>query len=288
MPTIEAPVVSDWPVPPAGSETYGQFVIVSFDPVASVAVFEDNESTAVASTLPRVKHLALVTSVRASLSAYLDAYSIVSQMGRPSPMNDDGRNLLTLEFQLLGLGLHSDEDATGRTSIPVAPQTSHPLNRPSIVPSIPLPWPGFYLYTQFKVASLVSRVHYEPEQPYPYITLDQRRDIFVQSLKDERESVLPQQPAAPLDFGNHSEYDSVEGSMSAESSEESSRGHDDDNPELTALYNKTEDVDPYVEIWTDLSSVAHPSVFGKPMDILPQLDWLKEYVPSESDLGVLD
>lgn len=64
MQTRENPTLDDWPLSTPLRSDFGQFVLLSLDPVASVAALEDAAATAAAEQLPRAVYLAIVTAVR--------------------------------------------------------------------------------------------------------------------------------------------------------------------------------------------------------------------------------
>ncbi|KZV91264.1 hypothetical protein EXIGLDRAFT_770055 [Exidia glandulosa HHB12029] len=239
MQTLEEPVSLDWPVPPAGSEEYGQYVIISYDPVASVAVLEDEEASRAAAALPRRKHLAVAIST-----------------GCISLRNADDVQRLTLEFHLMSEGLRPPED--GAYSIPVTPETTHPLDRPPIVPSIPLPWPNFYIETLSNFACIVSRIYYDPLKAPEGV--NRRLAASFPGVAHPNGAVL---------IGDG------ESEISRTDDSESDEDIQYDNKEIAAIYQKVEQLHIHVEIWTDLSSVD-PHSLGKAADFFSQVGQVEQ------------
>ncbi|KZV84105.1 hypothetical protein EXIGLDRAFT_776869 [Exidia glandulosa HHB12029] len=259
MQTLEEPVSFDWPVPPAGSEEYGQYVIISYDPVASVAVLEDEEASRAAAALPRRKHLAVAIST-----------------GCISLRNADDVQRLTLEFHLMSEDLPPTED--GAYSIPVTPETTHPLDRPPIVPSIPLPWPNFYIETLSNFACIVSRIYYDPLKAYPHMGMEQQDQVLLYAIEDQRVST-ERRLAASFPGVAHPNGAVLIGDGDSEISRTDDSESDEDiqydNKEIAAIYQKVEQLHIHVEIWTDLSSVD-PHSLGRAADFFSQVGQVEQ------------
>ncbi|KZV94204.1 hypothetical protein EXIGLDRAFT_835172 [Exidia glandulosa HHB12029] len=270
MQTLEGPILRDWPVPPPGAEDFGQFVIISYDFVTSVAGLEDEEASRAAAALPRPKFLAVATNGSCPFRAHT---------GFITARNEDDEQKLTLQFYVIGEGLPQNKDPA--FSIPVAPETAHPLGRAPIVPSIPLPWPNFYIDTTSNFACLVSRIHYDPLKAYPYILLAQRHQLLVHTVNDKREAKTRRlaklypgvaHPNGLVDVAAR-ELPGLSLYSGAESSEE--EAPKEVSPDLVAVYQKMETVQLFVEVCTDLGSVD-PHTLGRTVDFYPQVEQVEQ------------
>ncbi|KZV79748.1 hypothetical protein EXIGLDRAFT_846252 [Exidia glandulosa HHB12029] len=239
MSTVYDPIMRHWPVPCCGEEC-GQFVVVSFDPVEAVDALEDDTATEAADAMVRTKHLALVIS-KGSLQSF----------------NEHEQQRLSLEFFLVTNG-HGDDVY----SIPVGSDGHcHRLSRirQSVEPSIPLPWSGMQIDTSSKYTAVVSRLDYDEDETYPYLSDAHLRDVVTQST-------------AQGDAEGHMDDDISEGA----GLDDTGYSSDVDGAELSAMYERIADVHPFVEVWADLSVFCnkqqdYAALFSTPSEFAGQV-----------------
>ncbi|PBL00124.1 hypothetical protein ARMGADRAFT_955777, partial [Armillaria gallica] len=110
---------------------FGEYIAFKLDPVASLKALNDPEVTKSCETLETKTYVSCVT--------YLLSF--------PLP----GVEYISVSMTLLSKGLPKDDPdrfITSDMSVPVLPNTSNPLSRPPLEPSMPLPWPDCYHPTQ--------------------------------------------------------------------------------------------------------------------------------------------
>ncbi|KZV94175.1 hypothetical protein EXIGLDRAFT_524231 [Exidia glandulosa HHB12029] len=210
----------------------------------------------------------------------------VKKSGHVTAFTPENEYQLSIQFFLIGHGLPREDNPA--LCIAVAPSTAadHPRNRPALEPSSPLPWPGCYLYTICDLYPLVSRIHHDPAVPPRMITLEQRRQVLMCSLPDQREA---QRPGPVLvrtaDAEQRPADDSESWPIHSESDSESSsddKPEDEDEAEelrrLVAIQRKVDKVQIQVEMWMDPSLIPdlEPATLGDPEKLYPLLDRLKE------------
>ncbi|KZV94955.1 hypothetical protein EXIGLDRAFT_494583 [Exidia glandulosa HHB12029] len=132
MEVIEAPNIYDRPGP------NGTFVVVGLDPVASVAGMKDELATAAAAALPKHRYLAIIDTIgHAGLEL--------------------ARGLPKLEYIFAGVGRGLPVEEWPAVAISPAPSTRE--ERPTLVPSAPLPWSDCYVHTFESFDAVVSRIY---------------------------------------------------------------------------------------------------------------------------------
>ncbi|EJD39342.1 hypothetical protein AURDEDRAFT_187377 [Auricularia subglabra TFB-10046 SS5] len=158
---VENPSIYDRPV------EFGTLVVVSLDPVASVAALDDEQATAEAAAIVPGKYLALV-----DLPGEMVYSSVV------------GGVQLALCFLLAGPGLPSPPYS--KAAVPIAPTPPHlDLERPPARASRPLPWADYYFHTLEYLHARVSRI-YQHAQAGPSFTDDEFDEIKYASGMDAR------------------------------------------------------------------------------------------------------
>ncbi|KZV94201.1 hypothetical protein EXIGLDRAFT_767370 [Exidia glandulosa HHB12029] len=226
MPTFEGLVMADWPMPPGSSpEKYGQFVLVSLDPVTAVACLDDDIAKQAAAALPLGKYLAVVVGA-----------------GRIPMFNADGWHRLSLEFYLLGQGLPSQGDPA--FSFPISPAHEHPLT------------------ASLRTCQHLFR---GPTSTGPFVVKKQRHEILLQTMTDRAEDTkrrllennfhVPTVPWTAVAEDSHSH------SLSADS-EDSEASAVEEDVRVAALYERIAKVSAYIEVCTDLSSCEDPQSLG--------------------------
>ncbi|EJD43280.1 hypothetical protein AURDEDRAFT_167696 [Auricularia subglabra TFB-10046 SS5] len=134
MSVVEDPPISNNDAP------LGTLVVLSLDPVASVADM-DEEASSAAAELPRGKYLALVFSPQFNAFAPLDSQP--------------------LAFKFCGIG-HGPPLTRPLACLGLCPHATLPSGRASLEPSVPLPWPDCYLDFTCKFIATVTRIHLVP------------------------------------------------------------------------------------------------------------------------------
>ncbi|KZV82805.1 hypothetical protein EXIGLDRAFT_778179 [Exidia glandulosa HHB12029] len=145
----------------------GSFVIISLDPIASVAAL-DAQAAHEASLIKSGKYLALLKNV-----AYfaLDCTS--------------DKKTSTVELLLVGRGLPTAPASWA--SIPIFPASSHPENgRPAVHTTLPLPWPDCHVYSMAEHDATVSRIHTHPEAGPSLLNDHDRIEVQVMAGSDSR------------------------------------------------------------------------------------------------------
>lgn len=237
----------------------GTIAVISVDPVASVAAFQDEEATRQASKLPRGKYLAFANTFFG-----FDW----SRPGYDQP--------LALSFVCIGRGLPEPPSASIRLS-PNAPAGN---DRPPLVITPSLPWEDCCVYTLKCFYAEVARVYpcIPPSIP-TILTSDQRAVVGETVISDQMTEKLPlrdvygnavQMPAVATKEDGSPEFDpSVYDLESCFLDKKSAQGEavaDDPAPTKTNVLNEaadddsaSESVDPHrgwprIDVWLDLTS----------------------------------
>ncbi|EJD43282.1 hypothetical protein AURDEDRAFT_167698 [Auricularia subglabra TFB-10046 SS5] len=116
----------------------GAFVLLSIDPVASVADMQDAKATAAAAQLLQGRVLAMIRR-----------YDIDS-------MQPFHTQPLAFDFLCVGHGLPENPPYA---CVGLSPGAAHPAARPPVSPSIPLPWSDCYLHLFEECGSVITRIH---------------------------------------------------------------------------------------------------------------------------------
>ncbi|KZV81974.1 hypothetical protein EXIGLDRAFT_703091 [Exidia glandulosa HHB12029] len=258
MDVRESPTVRHWPPGPVGldGDKYGQFVILSIDLAASVAILEDDAALQSALQLPNDRYLAYVLTTGSTL---IEA--------------DDGWFKLTLQFYLVCRGLPIDHP---NESVPIAPTTYHPLGREPVHPTSPLPWDNLYISTTSSIEALVSRIHYG-RGPHPArMPRAARNAVFTitfEDLEKARQSTVPvavprpvQQQRPPEPTRDDDEYSTDPGSGTT--STDSSSRHSEPTflgLAMRSIYAKSLGAEKFVELWLDIEDACpDPDSLGAP------------------------
>ncbi|KZV94196.1 hypothetical protein EXIGLDRAFT_835166 [Exidia glandulosa HHB12029] len=234
-------------------DPYGQFVCLAIDPVASVAVLDDEQARQEAASLPRTRFLALVFSV-----------------GDIPRQNAERLYLLNLEFYLIGRGL---PDEYPEETVPIFPAKEHPTNRAPLHLTPPLPWADLYVHTRRNFCALVSRIH-PGSVAYPTNASDvMRRDIMRYTWNDLKRAVVPLQ--RPRVVPVQVEHDDDVRSQSLGSSGSAISETDSVQKAYRVITEKAALVAKHVEIWMDLSSCPDPDTLGDPVELFSILEQLQ-------------
>ncbi|KZV94163.1 hypothetical protein EXIGLDRAFT_523944 [Exidia glandulosa HHB12029] len=233
-------------------DPYGQFVILSIDPAASVADLDDEQARQEAALLPRTRFLALVFSV-----------------GDIPRQNAERLYLLNLEFYLIGRGL---PDEYPEETVPVFPATDHPTNRAPLVLSPPLPWSDLYIHTRRNFCALVSRIHPGALACPTLASETMRRDLMRYTWHDLQHRPLPSLRPRVVHVPEAEDDSDVSSSQSLDSgaSEDSSI-----QKAYRLITTKAALVEKHVEIWMDLASCSDPDSLGTPLEFFSILDQLR-------------
>ncbi|KZV94165.1 hypothetical protein EXIGLDRAFT_737310 [Exidia glandulosa HHB12029] len=270
----EAPTFQDWPVAPVDGEfKYGQVVLLSLDPVASVSPFEDEVATAAAAQLQRAVYLA-----------------VILEGGDSFLMNAEEKYLLNFHFLLVGEGLAEENPSA---STPLAPALVHPDGRAPVSPSAgSLPRPNLYVHSYDDFLGLVSRMHRGINPCSIRFSEDDMRILRVHVFKDkvkaqkERIAALEARIAAgetdveytPIPAYNPAEHESSR--LSAASS--GLFGMDPDAQERNQLPDPERDFEMRlaqaqirVEVWLDVAAYPGPYTIEQPFHLHLEVDRLK-------------
>ncbi|KAK0234043.1 hypothetical protein IW262DRAFT_1505767 [Armillaria fumosa] len=146
----------------------GEYVILQIDPVASLAGLDDPKATEACKALMFRKYVACVTWI-------------------VPPFH--GAEYISVSFTLVSIGIGDGVPAKfllPEMSIPIHPNTSHPLSRPSLMPSKNLPWKRCYQSTQLgsEVRCKNSHILGMPWPPAKY-ELPAQESVRLQMLSSE-------------------------------------------------------------------------------------------------------
>ncbi|KZV81965.1 hypothetical protein EXIGLDRAFT_779110 [Exidia glandulosa HHB12029] len=165
---------------------FGTIVLISVDPLASVATLRDERASEEAARIPRGKFLVMV-----SLVLDID----FSSVPEASP--------LKIEFFAVGRGLPDPPYAC----VALSADAIHPTGRPPIMPASPLPWPDCYIHTIKKSSAQITRIHLDS----PSNTLVADADItrVTRAYRDDARALHAERaPANPVvDPGSPDEID---------------------------------------------------------------------------------
>ncbi|EJD43290.1 hypothetical protein AURDEDRAFT_167706 [Auricularia subglabra TFB-10046 SS5] len=159
MAVVESPRLSNKSAPD------GALVLVTPDPVSSVAALKDPEATVAAERLHPPTILAYI-----QMATNVDWSRHASQQPLSFIFNFVMRSLPKPPFAF----------------IPLSPEGSsyHPSGRAPLLPSIPLPWPDCFLYTQDTFVARVSRIFLTDPGKVCQLSREQRRTVTRTYVED--------------------------------------------------------------------------------------------------------
>lgn len=164
--TVEAPFWDQFPGFEGAFVPTGTFVLVRIDPVASVAVLEDEETTRAAAALGTHGWvLGAVTGILGGM--LLDPAS--------------NRINMSLQLALFGQGPPSDKPIA---SLPISPAPQLYDDRPPLELDAPLPWANIYAHTKYSTSLIISRIYHGPTKIEPTLTKAQHKDVCLRGMKD--------------------------------------------------------------------------------------------------------
>ncbi|EJD39073.1 hypothetical protein AURDEDRAFT_171870 [Auricularia subglabra TFB-10046 SS5] len=213
MPVVESPLWDSWPSTTPGEGPKGNFVLMKIDPVASVAIFEDEETTRAAAALERHEWvLGLVTGLS------------------PGLPDATGKESLSLRLDLIGQGLPADKPIA---SLPFVPSPQLYDDRPPIELQPHLPWPDLYLHTYYSSSVLISRIHHGPGRFEIMLNEDEYNPIARRAFQDSIDwKRLP--PVTVEDESNAIPNIELTGSFALTGSDDGEESSSDDGESLYA------------------------------------------------------
>lgn len=256
MDIVEGPPITNDDAP------LGTLVMLSLDPVASVADMKDEEASAAAAKLPRRKHLAIVFAPELNAFAPLD--------------------IQPLTFQFYGI-CHGLPAIRPRACIGLGPQATLIEGRDPLQTTTPLPWNDCYIQFSCMFTAIVTRLHLAtPLCAIPrsdiLTVLNAKADAEVEDGFDqatipgsEGQDDAPEEPIEQTRSPSRSSFVSGDQPVpdrpaSAASVSSSER--------LNRLCSQPPQMRPRVEIWLDLALRTDSTDFCPPGEILDTLDEL--------------
>ncbi|EJD43286.1 hypothetical protein AURDEDRAFT_167702 [Auricularia subglabra TFB-10046 SS5] len=186
MDIVESPRLSDQRAP------IGALVLVTPDPVSSVAALKDPEATAAAERLHPPTVLAYI-----QMATDIDWSRHATQQPLSFIFNFVMRSLPQPPFAF----------------IPLSPDGTsyHPSGREPLIPSNPLPWPNCFLYTRDTFVIRVSRMFLTDPAKICMLSKEQRRlvtEMYVQDIQTPDPSKLPFKNTTPPSSVSSDEHES--------------------------------------------------------------------------------
>ncbi|EJD39072.1 hypothetical protein AURDEDRAFT_128513 [Auricularia subglabra TFB-10046 SS5] len=259
MPVVEAPFYDQFPGFEGGYTPNGIFVLVRIDPVASVAVLEDEETTRAAAALGT--HGWVLGAITGFLGGMI--------------LEPGGKLTMSLRLSLFGQGPPSDKPIA---SIPVSPAPQIYDDRPPLELDAPLPWPNIYAHTNHSTSLIISRIHHGSARIEATLTEAQRKDLCIRGMKDQRNwhnlppVTVPEEPVDPLYvYSNMPEP--------SEENEDDDTDEDQDSflgQEMEDMGAKIAKLRIYGEICTDPS--MYPGPLGAPCELPEPVRRIREFV----------
>ncbi|KZV81968.1 hypothetical protein EXIGLDRAFT_359003 [Exidia glandulosa HHB12029] len=240
----------------------GSIVVISIDPVASVAPLRDDIASETAKRIPRGRYLVLSDMIHG-----LD----FSAPPEASP--------LTFLFYLIGRGLPDPPYA----SVPLSKNAPHPSGRAAVTLPSPLPWPDCYVHTLQRFSGQIIRIHMD--SPSRILLSEEDQEFVVSSRVEDgptRPSVseVEEAPDPDLDaLEDQLTYDMTEDdSMSSQDQAQAGTlsAHEDGTATGSSATDDDDDDEPQklrirVEMWLDVTSVSEP---GDPQLLVDQIHQL--------------
>ncbi|KZV94929.1 hypothetical protein EXIGLDRAFT_736164 [Exidia glandulosa HHB12029] len=255
MLVVENPSLYDRPT---AKDAYNSFVVIAIDPVASVALLEDEQATREAAAMRPTKYLALINKDV--------GFEMIPEAGMPK---------LSLQFYFARDGL--PDEPNDWAAIPLAPAPPHPrTGRAPVTSSFPLPWSNCHIATLHTLFATVSRI-YQHHTPGPSITRPQRRQLAHMLHRDvseyNRTRTAGDDPTTEWDeaLALAREYvaqAAAEQSLPGEGYRDGARGMMDIFPRNDVAQMKL-----HVEMWVDVTSIERP---GDPANLEAEIQRLKQ------------
>ncbi|KZV94935.1 hypothetical protein EXIGLDRAFT_736166 [Exidia glandulosa HHB12029] len=253
MLVVENPSIYD---SPTTEDNDNLFVVIAIDPVASVALLEDEQATREAAAMRPTKYLALINKDV--------GFEILPEAGVPK---------LSLHFYFARDDLPNAPNEGA--AIPLAPAPSHPSNgRASVAPSFPLPWPDCHVATLHSLAAIVSRIYQHPTSG-PALTRTQRRQVADMVHRDFKQYkpllADANEPTAEWDEALALARECIAQAAAEQpppDEEDGARGMMDIFPRNDVAQMKL-----HVEMWVDVNSIERP---GDPANLKAEINRLKQ------------
>ncbi|EJD43259.1 hypothetical protein AURDEDRAFT_167675 [Auricularia subglabra TFB-10046 SS5] len=250
MRTIEDPIVRDVP------DLIGVFVVIAVDPVASVALLDDETATREASDMLPGRYLALV---KGNLH-----FEWSEARGGPK---------LTLQFTLAGPGLPAAPNSWA--SLPISPALpTGECTRPALHPVPTMPWEDCYIYTLHQVSGNISKIHAADYQG-PKLLEDDEMCAFTAAYEDQRTFGMARREPRPATV----KHDGPARTASTREERQTDREADAD-AQVQALLEElfqqddTPRMKPHFQMWFDVSQFDVEQL-GQPAAIYAELAQLK-------------
>ncbi|KZV94161.1 hypothetical protein EXIGLDRAFT_737305 [Exidia glandulosa HHB12029] len=257
MAAVEGPGFQDWPI--AGSDellALGEFVLLSIDPVASVAHLDDAIATDEASRLERVVYLAIVMAIVETGLEVGESYR------------------LALHFYLVGQGLPTDAPLT---CAPIVPATDYPDARAPLEFNAALPWDDLYVHMLYDFKAVASRFHSGPNALAVRIGKDTKRSLRRYRHDDH---ATFQEHVPGIGFLEHTPSYQLQAIQALEGvdiddleSLSDMSNHKSIASESTGagIRRKMGETCPHVELWLDINDDPRPQRLGNPKDFQASL-----------------
>ncbi|KZV88508.1 hypothetical protein EXIGLDRAFT_772624 [Exidia glandulosa HHB12029] len=253
MLVVENPSLYDRPTT---KDDYNSFVVIAIDPVASVALLEDEQATCEAAAMPTTKYLALINKDV--------GFEMIPEAGMPK---------LSLQFYFARNGL--PDEPNDWAAIPLAPAPPHPrTGRAPVTPSYPLPWSNCHIATLHTLFATVSRI-YQHHTPGPSITRPQRRQVADMVNRDVKE-YKPTETEADAPTPDYEEALALAREYIAQAAAEQPPPDDDDGARgMMDIFprNDVAQMKLHVEMWVDVNSIERP---GDPANLKAEIHRLKQ------------
>ncbi|KZV88742.1 hypothetical protein EXIGLDRAFT_772410 [Exidia glandulosa HHB12029] len=220
---------------PRGTEAipeWGAVILLSLDPVASVAALEDAQASEEAARVPRKTCLAIV-----------DAPIPLSYK---MPLRDT-----PLQLKMFSIGVGRPKDAPD-AAVPLHPNSGDAGSRDVLHASSALPISDLFVHTLDPLTTVISRIHLAPQIPSYTFTEPKLETLARATYEDFRRfaEIVNDRPYPDTE----TEEDSSSSSISMHHSVPSVLKPDADSAEANGLVRQ---MWPHVEVWLDISTATH-------------------------------
>lgn len=179
-------------IPVAQIPGVGDFVVLSIDPVASVAHLDDVARKA-AKRLRTRRYVGLILQVRRVCISPTHNSTHVAFKMVGLPLEDVSANQFNFCFVRKGLPPTSPPDSFSDMCIPVLPNTYHPTNVEPLRPLHPLPWEDCYISFSNQLNYRDLRVKTTPRDYTGVLPVDDSNELFrLDCMIDDSAGVVKQ------------------------------------------------------------------------------------------------
>ncbi|KZV88752.1 hypothetical protein EXIGLDRAFT_751527 [Exidia glandulosa HHB12029] len=247
----------------------GSIVVVSIDPVASVAPLRDDVASEAAKRIPRGRYLVLIDIIHG-----LDFYALPEA----SP--------LKFLFYMIGRGLPDPPYAC----VPLSPDAPHPFGRAAVALPSPLPWPDCYVHTLLRFSAQIIRIY--ADSPSRILLSEEDQGLVVSSrVEDGRAAERSIRPSVPeTEEAPNPDLDALEDQLTYDMTEDdlpppqagTPSVHEDERTGTATSSSATDDDEPMklqirAEMWLNVADVSQP---GNPQVLADQI---RQLVAIEKD-----